>query len=78
MNNWSFALDHKSIRDRVLTYMNLLPLPPLDGGRILFCVLEKIYRPVVRVEPPVTLAGWTVVLVLMVYATVQDVGRILA
>ena len=61
-----------------LAVMNLLPLPPLDGGRILFCVLEKIYRPVVKVEAPVTLAGWTMVLVLMVYATVQDVGRILA
>jgi regulator of sigma E protease len=61
-----------------LAVMNLLPLPPLDGGRILFCVLEKIYRPVIRVEAPLTLAGWTIVLALMIYATVQDVGRILA
>lgn len=61
-----------------LAVMNLLPLPPLDGGRILFCVLEKIYRPVVRVEAPLTLAGWAMVLALMVYVTVQDVGRILA
>jgi regulator of sigma E protease len=61
-----------------LAVMNLLPLPPLDGGRILFCILEKIYRPVYRLEAPVTLAGWTMVLVLMVYVTVQDVGRILA
>jgi regulator of sigma E protease len=61
-----------------LAVMNLLPLPPLDGGRILFCVLEKIYRPVVRAEAPLTLAGWTVVLALMVYLTVQDVSRILA
>jgi regulator of sigma E protease len=61
-----------------LAVMNLLPLPPLDGGRILFCVLEKVYRPVVRAEAPLTLAGWTVVLALMVYLTVQDVSRILA
>ena len=61
-----------------LAVMNLLPLPPLDGGRILFCVLEKIYRPVVRAEAPMTLAGWAMVLALMVYVTVQDVGRLVA
>jgi regulator of sigma E protease len=61
-----------------LAVMNLLPLPPLDGGRILFCILEKIYRPVARAEAPLTLAGWAIVLAVMVYATVQDVGRILA
>ena len=61
-----------------LAVMNLLPLPPLDGGRILFCVLEKIYRPLARAEAPLTLAGWTMVLLLMVYVTVQDVGRMIA
>ena len=61
-----------------LAVMNLLPLPPLDGGRILFCVLEKIYRPLGKVEAPVTLAGWATVLLLMLYVTVQDVGKILA
>ena len=61
-----------------LAVLNLLPLPPLDGGRILFCVLEKIYRPVAKVEAPVTLIGWALVMVLMVCVTVQDVGRIVA
>lgn len=61
-----------------LAVLNLLPLPPLDGGRILFCVLEKIYRPIGKVEAPVTLAGWALVMVLMVCVTVQDVGRIVA
>jgi len=60
-----------------LAVMNMLPLPPLDGGRILFCVLEKIYRPVGRLEVPVTLAGWSIVLALMVYVTALDIGRML-
>jgi regulator of sigma E protease len=61
-----------------LAVLNLLPLPPLDGGRILFCVLEKIYRPTARLEAPVTLVGWALVMVLMVCVTIQDVGRIVA
>ena len=59
-----------------LAVLNLLPLPPLDGGRIMFCVLEKLYRPTARVEAPLTLIGWALVMVLMIFVTVRDVGRI--
>lgn len=59
-----------------LAIFNLLPFPPLDGGRIAFAVLEKIHRPFFRIQAPVTLAGWVIMLGLMVYATVNDFGRI--
>ena len=59
-----------------LAMVNLVPFPPLDGGRIAFALLEKIYRPLVRIQTPVTLAGWAVMLALMVYATIHDLGRI--
>ena len=59
-----------------LAIFNLLPLPPLDGGRIAFAVLGKIYRRTVRIQAPLTLAGWACMLALMVYATIQDLGRI--
>jgi regulator of sigma E protease len=59
-----------------LAMFNLLPFPPLDGGRIAFAILEKICRPLVRIQAPVALAGWAFMLALMVYATVRDLGRL--
>jgi regulator of sigma E protease len=59
-----------------LAMFNLLPVPPLDGGRIAFAILEKIVRPLGRIQTPVALAGWAAMLALMAYATIQDIGRI--
>ncbi len=60
-----------------LAIFNLLPLPVLDGGKILFCILEKIS---IRLRPlfvPIMVAGWVLIIGLMIYATVMDVGRLL-
>jgi regulator of sigma E protease len=60
-----------------LAIFNLLPLPVLDGGKILFCILEKIS---VRLRPlfvPIMVIGWVLIIGLMIYATVMDVGRLL-
>jgi regulator of sigma E protease len=61
-----------------LAVLNLLPLRPLDGARIVFCVLEKLYPPTAKVEAPVTIVGWALVMVLMICLTIQDVARIAA
>jgi regulator of sigma E protease len=77
-STWANLLTFSVMINISLAVLNLLPFPPLDGGRILFCVLEKIYRPAAKVETPVTLVGWALVMVLMVCLAVQDVGRIVA
>lgn len=58
-----------------LALLNLLPLPPLDGGKILFCLLEKIHHSLNRLRLPVMVAGWVLLLGLICYVTVIDVCR---
>lgn len=62
-----------------LGVMNLLPLPALDGGRLVFLVLEGIRRKPVppKYEGFVHAAGLMLLLALMVYVTGQDIFRII-
>ena len=62
-----------------LGVMNLLPLPALDGGRLVFLIIEGIRRKPVppRYEGYAHAAGLMLLLMLMVYVTGQDVLRIL-
>jgi regulator of sigma E protease len=59
-----------------LAILNLLPIPPLDGGKIVMAIIERICAPVRRLELPLTLAGWVVLIGLLVYATALDISRI--
>lgn len=61
-----------------LAVFNLLPLPPLDGGKIVMCGLEKLFKPLRRLEIPLAVGGWILFLALMIYATVLDIHRIAA
>ena len=56
--------------------MNLIPLPVLDGGKILLYLLELIHPKAKRLHYPLALAGWVVILGLTVYVTVLDLGRL--
>lgn len=61
-----------------LGVMNLLPLPALDGGRLVFLVVEAIRRK--RVPPEkegyVHLVGITLLMALMVFVMFNDIRRI--
>ncbi len=62
-----------------LGVMNLLPLPALDGGRILFLLIEAIRRkPLKReVEGYIHFAGLALLLLLMVFITFQDIFKLI-
>ena len=61
-----------------LAIFNLLPLPVLDGGKILFCILEKISIRLRTLFVPIMVVGWLLIIGLMIYATVMDVGRLVS
>jgi len=58
-----------------LAAMNILPIPALDGGRVLFVVLEKILRKPVpmKYEQAAHTIGFLLLLVLIAVVTARDV-----
>ena len=66
-----------------LAVMNLLPLPALDGGKIFFLVINAVSMALFRRRIPekfenyVHLAGFALLMVLMLVITFQDVWKLL-
>ncbi len=56
-------------------FMNLIPFPAFDGGRVLFLIIEKIKgsRISSKVESTVNGIGFILLMVLMVVVTVKDI-----
>ena len=58
-----------------LFFMNLLPIPALDGGQILFCIIEMIrgkkFQPKIAVRYQVI--GFAFLITLMIFAVFNDV-----
>jgi len=54
---------------------NLLPVPVLDGGKIVLALLEKIHPKATRAFIPATVAGLVLLLGLFAWVTVADVVR---
>ena len=58
--------------------INLLPFPAFDGGRILFLLIEKIFRKPVskRVENIIHSIGFMLIIGLLIYVTFNDILRL--
>lgn len=58
--------------------MNLLPIPALDGGRIVFALFELIFKKPVPPEKEgfVHMIGFALLIALMIFATWNDIMRI--
>jgi regulator of sigma E protease len=57
--------------------MNLLPIPPLDGGKMVVETIQKIFRREIstRVVSGISVAGVALLLVLFIVCTSQDIQR---
>ena len=60
-----------------LAFFNILPIPALDGGRLAFIIIEKIFgRGIsVKYESYAHAVGMVVLLGLMILITIRDIGR---
>ena len=62
-----------------LGVMNLLPIPALDGGRLIFLIIEAVRRkPINRnIEGMIHFAGFALLMLLILYVSVHDVIKLL-
>ena len=63
-----------------LGVLNLLPIPMLDGGHLMIMSIEAVIRRDLSVRQKEVLqqVGFAFLLLLMIYVTVNDLGRVLA
>ncbi len=75
----SYLLNLMALISVSLAFFNVLPIPALDGGRILFAIIEKIRGRALKaeIENTIHLVGFAVLLLLLILVTVRDVGNII-
>lgn len=61
-----------------LAVFNLIPLPALDGGKLLFLLIEKIKGQPInqKLEQKVTAGFFILLIVLMIWITIKDIARL--
>lgn len=72
-----YFLQFTAILSMNLAIINALPFPALDGGRILFLIIEKLKGSPVRkeIEGVIHYIGFILLMILVVFVTFKDVAR---
>ncbi|MBP2653755.1 MAG: putative rane protein [Firmicutes bacterium] len=71
------ALNFLAIISLDLFILNLLPIPVLDGGKILLYFTEKLHPVFLKLHFPLAIAGWIFVLGLTVFTLFTDIRRLI-
>lgn len=76
---WVYLLSFTAFISINLAVLNLLPFPALDGGRLLFLLIEKIKGSSIKpqVANTLNLVGFGLLLLLMAVVTYGDISRLL-
>ncbi len=72
-----YILQFTAVLSVNLAIINAIPFPALDGGRVLFLIVEKLRRKKmnIKTEQWANIVGFVLLILLMVAVTVKDVGR---
>jgi len=75
---WIYVLQFAAILSINLAILNALPFPALDGGRLLFLLIEKIKgKPIkFRTERVANTLGFAILIGLMIIVTLRDVIKL--
>lgn len=75
---WLMILNFAGLLSVNLAIMNVLPIPPLDGGRAVLILLEKVFdkKKLAKVEYYLNYSGYLLLIGLIIMVTIQDVIRI--
>ncbi|TSC83908.1 MAG: Uncharacterized protein G01um101413_711 [Parcubacteria group bacterium Gr01-1014_13] len=74
---FSYLLNFTALLSLNLAIINILPIPALDGGRLLFLIISKIKRKPIsqRAEQIAHGLGFTLLMLLVVVITIKDLGH---
>lgn len=77
--NWSAFLNILALLSIMLGVMNLLPIPALDGGHIVFLIYEMVTgkKPGDKFMIGAQIVGMMVLMLLMIMAFGNDIGRLM-
>lgn len=77
--NWRTFWEMTAFLSIILAFMNILPIPALDGGHVIFVLWEIITRrkPSEKVLEYAQMAGMCLLFALLIYANFNDIYRFL-
>lgn len=76
--NWIAFWNIAAFLSVALAFMNILPIPALDGGHVMFLLYEVIFRrkPSEKFMERAQITGMIILLILLVYANGMDIIRL--